>query len=518
MSSRANAAERPAHRARKRRALGRGTVTSAFVVIAGVPGCGRPAPTGEPAASALVGASAHAESRPLAASSPAPAANSDSRGELLAVDTPSGTYVGYADVSSARLRPPDELPTLARWQHASPSGAVRSLAFEPGDAPDVAAITRFLPLVAPAVTRIDATAPPYSAAVEPSDATRALERALSAAGARASATHPVDVVLGPGVYAYHEVLDVPANVRLYGDHATLHATNPALSALHLAGDGSGALFLRLRAEATTRLTTPDSSGIWVGPRTPFDRAVHGTLVVGNEIVGPAGAHVFGMAEVDGLWAFNDAHGGFADAFHHTGGSHGCQVIANRAAGLPGRGDDLYAFVGYEHDGDPVHHCSCIANFGTDGAARGIAAVGAGFLSIEHNVISRTRAAGIYIAREGAYATYGSFSIFVFANRITNANLDSTHDGLLAFADHPDDTTPSRTFGDIPHRVRDLEVLANTFEDTSPGRGGGFGIQVRASCSGGAVVGNIVLRSAKQAGIDVAGERYSTADNRITASP
>jgi hypothetical protein len=256
----------------------------------------------------------------------------------------------------------------------------------------------------------------------------------------------------------------------------------------------------------------------VGPRRPFGPPVYDTLVVGNEIDGPAGGHVFGMAEIGGIWAFNYAHDGFADAFHHTGGSHDCQVVANRASGQPGRGDDLYSFIGYERDGDPVHHCSCIANYGTESAARGIAAVGAGFISIEHNVILRTQAAGIYIAREDAYSTYGSFSVFVRGNRIVNANLNATHDGLLAYADEPEATAPSKTFGDIPNRVRDLEIRNNAFDDTSPGRGGGFGIQVRASCSGGDVVGNVVTRSAQRAGIDVAGERYSTADNSVKAAP
>jgi hypothetical protein len=437
--------------------------------------------------------------------------------QLVALDTPSRTYLAYAPLSAAPAAPGD-ISALASWEHAAGPATVRTLPFTPGDSPDVAAIIELLPALARAPEAIDVAAPPYSAAPAPADATLALQRALADAGRRASPAHPIDVVLTPGSYEYHAVLDVPANVRLRGEHATLTATDPAASAVHLAGNRSAALFLNLVVHASGRLTTPDSSGIWVGPRRPTEPEVHDTLVVGNDVSGTAGAHVFGMAESGGLWAFNHAHGGFADAFHHTGGSHDCQVVANRAEGLPGRGDDLYAFIGYAHDGDPVHHCTCIANFGSDGAARGIAAVGAGFLAIERNVIERTQAAGIYIAREGAYATYGSFSISVSGNRIANANLDATHDGLLAFADHPDDVAPSKTFGDVPNRVRDLDVRGNTFEDTSPGRGGGFGIQVRSSCRGGEVVGNVITRSAKPAGLDVAGESYSTADNTVLAPP
>lgn len=58
-----------------------------------------------------------------------------------------------------------------------------------------------------------------------------------------------------------------------------------------------------------------------------------------------------------------------------------QVVANRASntpdpstGTPLRGDDFFAFVGYASDGDPVHHCTAIGNWGRHGHARGLSAV------------------------------------------------------------------------------------------------------------------------------------------------
>jgi hypothetical protein len=41
------------------------------------------------------------------------------------------------------------------------------------------------------------------------------------------------------------------------------------------------------------------------------------------------------------------------------------VVGNRASNRPAptRGDDLFAFVGYAGDGDPVHHCTAIGNWG-----------------------------------------------------------------------------------------------------------------------------------------------------------
>ena len=132
--------------------------------------------------------------------------------------------------------------------------------------------------------------------------------------------------------------------------------------------------------------------------------MHDALVIGTEVAQSASAHFFALAEEGGLWAFNYAHDGYADTFHHTGGSRFCQVVGNRAQTSADRGDDFYAFVGYQADGDAVHHCSCIANWGRDGHARGLSAVGAGFIAFAHNDIDRTQWAGIYLAREKTRTT------------------------------------------------------------------------------------------------------------------
>jgi hypothetical protein len=42
------------------------------------------------------------------------------------------------------------------------------------------------------------------------------------------------------------------------------------------------------------------------------------------------------------------------------------------------------------DGDVVNHCACIANWGRDGAARGLSVVGGGFVLLDHNDIDRTQ--------------------------------------------------------------------------------------------------------------------------------
>jgi hypothetical protein len=437
---------------------------------------------------------------------------------LVAVDTPGRTYLDYVHVPGTGLwRPEPGWPQLADWEGQSTFRSLRFVSFAPGDVLDVQAIGALLPVTAPAEHSIDVTSAPYRAPVSPADATASLQAALDAAKAMAKPGHPVDVVVPAGTYDYAAVLEVGADVRLRGAGGVLRATSPASSAIHLGGDRSAALFLHVVSlSSSVRTDKPDGAGIWVGRRSDSDPPIHDTLVVGNEVTQPSSAHFIGIGEVGGLWAFNFAHDGYADAFHHTGGSSFCQVVANRATGMSRRGDDFYAFVGYSGNGDtdPVNHCTCIGNWGRDGPARGIAAVGAGYVLVADNDIARTRAAGIYIARESSFNTFGSFEITVLRNRVALSNLDLSHDGLLAYADSPEASSPSRTFGMVPNAIRNLIVKENTFMDIVRSRGGGYGIEVRDSCRGGTISGNTVER-ATEPGIVVQGAGFVVTANSFS---
>jgi hypothetical protein len=442
---------------------------------------------------------------------------------LVAIDTPTRTYVDYVEVGASGVWQPgtNGWPQLAIWEKETTATATRFVKFTPGDMLTPAQIMAFLPATARASQIIDITSDPYKASPGSSDASAAIQAALDHAKGLASVGHPVDVIVPPGTFNHSKDLVVPAYVRLRGDGGgILYATstkadNTGTGAVNLSGDGSGALFLTLKwADAGARGGTPDDSGIWVGGRVSSGAnayVVHDTIVVGNDVSDTTSAHVFGMSEEGGLWAFNYAHDGYADAFHHTGGSNHCQVIGNRASGPGTRGDDLYAFVGYDYDPDPVHHCSCIANWGQNGYARGISAVGAGFLSVQNNVIATTQAAGIYVAQEDGYATYGSFSVQVVRNEISGANQNSSHDGLLAYASSPATTKPTATFGSLPNAIRDLTLQDNTFTDTAAGIGNGYGIEVRSTCDGGVVTGNTVTH-AKAPGIVVDGTSFTVSSN------
>jgi hypothetical protein len=423
-------------------------------------------------------------------------ASAQSALQLVAIDTTLRTYLDLVAIPPSGPWTPTQYgwPLLAQWENATTYTAVRSLMFNPGDTLSEAQITALLPRAALGKC-LPITAAPCNAQAPPADATLSIQCALDAAGRLASPEAPMDVLVPNGTWITSAVLEVPQDVRLRGVGAsTLLATDPTSSAVHLSGNRSGALFLRLSSpNSTSRLSTPQACGVWVGAASG-DSAVADTLVLGVEVATPAAAHVFGLGEVGGIWAFNYAHDGFADTFHHTGGSSACQIVGNRASGPGTRGDDLFAFVGYASDGDPVHHCAAIANYGRHGAARGLAAVGAGFIDFSHNDIAWTQWAGVYIAQEDGYDTYGSFDVFVRENSVMDSNLNGSHDGLLAYSDSPAENTPSFSFGLVPHRIERLLVTNNTISDTARGIGNGFGIEIRGSVNAGNVSCNTLTRN------------------------
>jgi len=438
---------------------------------------------------------------------------------LVAIDTARRMYLDYVDVPSSGVWTPedDRFPALMVWENQATYSALRFQPYLPGDVLTPVEIMALLPAARRAARSISITDAPYNAEPAPADASAAMQAALDAAAALAQPGAPVDVLVPTGTFNYATVLRVGADVRLRrfpeDSGGTLRATNPASSAIHLAGDRSGALFLVVNFGATTRLSTAQASGIWIGGDNASSPFVHDALVVGNDIAQSASAHVFGFAEEGAIWAFNFAHDGYADTFHHTGASRYCQVVGNRARTSASRGDDLFAFVSYQVDRDVVHHCTCIANWGRDGAARGVSVVGGGFIQLDHNDVDRTQWAGVYLAQENSYQTYGVFDVSVSRNAIRHANLAGSHDGLLAYADAPDENHDATSIGSVSNRIRRILVRDNTFSDTAAGVGNGFGIEIRSSVDTGEVTGNVLTGNTPPQ-LVVNGTNFTTSANQI----
>jgi hypothetical protein len=256
------------------------------------------------------------------------------------------------------------------------------------------------------------------------------------------------LVFPPGRYLQGSALHVRRRgVTLWGAGATLHATQPESMAVVLAEDGISMLNFTLTAEAEERASAPQQSRIAVWRSDRPAQGVRGATVRGNRIVpagapGPDTAHsaasggIFLYRASDFLVAGNHIERTLADGIHVTAGSHHGRVLGNT---LRETGDDMVGLVSYLGDGSftrntaaelaatlarrteaKLVHDVLVADNDLAGAywGRGIAVVGGRNITILRNRIAdSTRAAAIYVAREGSFVTFGVHNVRVQDNRI-----------------------------------------------------------------------------------------------------
>jgi hypothetical protein len=109
---------------------------------------------------------------------------------------------------------------------------------------------------------------------------------------------------------------------------------------------------------------------------------------------------------------------FADGFHITDNSKNV-VVMNCIARETG--DDAYAVVSYQGQINPCKNISIINNYSYHSKSRGVAIVGAYDVTVQLNKIDTPTNAGIYIAQETTYTTFGVDQVDVYDNKIFNAN-------------------------------------------------------------------------------------------------
>jgi hypothetical protein len=436
----------------------------------------------------------------------------------VAIDTPVRTYLHYFTLSEwGPWNPYDNgMPQLAQWEQALTYSDLRVQPFTPGHVLTQAQINYLLPATAPAATRISITDSPYNAQPAPADATTAIQAAITAAGAIANSSNPVDVVIPPGTYNYSASLLGSAWVRVYGAGGILNATTPGASTINMIGDGSSCLFVTSIGSATARSGAFHATILWIGNgASPIST---GNMIVGCEAAVSAGAHVLITNVSGGIVAFNYAHDGYSDAFHFQTRCTYCQLFGNRTSMSSTVGDDMFAFVSPTSDGDPNHHCSCIANYGRTGPAHQITTSGGWYLDVEYNDTAFSNAAGVYNWQDGAFGTYGcAHNIFRY-NKIDHANIASSHAGILCGSSNAlspsNPTNPSTTFGAIPDACLDTTIVSNTINNTQLGITHGQAIDIRSSSFRGTVALN--SGSGNQSGVSIgAGTNMIVAANTFT---
>lgn len=227
-------------------------------------------------------------------------------------------------------------------------------------------------------------------------------------------------------------------VRVTSDHVKLWAPNGqseivAVSdgrerrqALIVDGaDNVGLFGLRLRSDADRRLAALEDSSVVVDD-------ARRTELIGLEITNSASAAiiVFGRSRdtfVDG----NSIHHTWSDSVHFTDGAHHAWVWKNQFFTDESRpGDDGVACVTYG-SGPVCRDMEWWDNLHMgSGWGRGLAVVGGEDISIHHNTVRRTGAAGILVASESSYDTPGSHRIAIHDNVVIEAGQAVSHPGIL----------------------------------------------------------------------------------------
>ncbi|WP_322026703.1 right-handed parallel beta-helix repeat-containing protein [Burkholderia sp. BCC1977] len=273
--------------------------------------------------------------------------------------------------------------------------------------------------IAHARSRPAATVVPAAVTVKPagdgSDQTDALQAALNALQAGQT------LILAPGRYTVSRSLSVAvAGVVVTGYGATLVATNPADQTIVMSGTGSTLVGVTLIGTGTTRLTIPASTKVEVTGT--------GVQVLGVTIQGGASAGIFVFGGSNVAIVGNTVRTTLADGIHTTYGSTNVLVQGNTVTGT---GDDLIAVVSYLGDGRlssnvRIDHNTVSGNYW----GRGIAVVGGQAVTISNNTVDGVqKAAGILVAQEDSWRTYGVSNVVIDNNVVTNIQNSNVNNGL-----------------------------------------------------------------------------------------
>jgi parallel beta-helix repeat protein len=272
------------------------------------------------------------------------------------------------------------------------------------------------------------------------DDTDAIQRALD------SLSPGQWLIFPAGRYKHSKSLKVRvSNVVLWSEGAALHATNPADQAIWISADGASVYGFTLTAVTNGRRTTPWESRIAVFGGSNPRKLLHNNIVRGNKVVwgGDPGTPLANSASSAGIFVYyatgfliaeNKVSRSLSDGIHITAGSYNGRVIKNE---VRENGDDMIAMVSYINGStlspsevksvydarraiDLVHDI-LVARNTVSGQywGRGISVVGGEAVTIENNLISRTtHGAGVYLAREPGYLTFGVRNVIVRNNDIS----------------------------------------------------------------------------------------------------
>lgn len=244
---------------------------------------------------------------------------------------------------------------------------------------------------------------------------------------------PVLIPAG-SICAYSDVLNVEG-IELIGEPgAALHALNTDRCAITLRGSRPSVQSLRLTGvKPAGRSRADNSARVLVLDAIDFS-------VTGMVIETGSSAGILIRRAGKGTIHFNGISGQLADFIHVTDKSHHIEIEFNICDGSlnePGTGDDGIAVVSYRSQGDVCHDITAKRNRIINiKHGRCMAVVGGSDILYEHNeMIGNNAAAGLYIAREKSYDTFGVSNVVARRNTIINCgNKQIDHAAVMMFTD------------------------------------------------------------------------------------
>jgi Pectate lyase superfamily protein len=297
-------------------------------------------------------------------------------------------------------------------------------------------------------------------------------------------------------------------VTLWASDSRLHATNPRDQAVILAADGASMYGFTLSAVTSQRGHAPWESRIAIFSKVEATEPLKDNVVRGNRIIaaGAPGTPEANSATSAGIFIYrakrflvaeNTVQRSLADGIHVTGGASDGRVVANVVRET---GDDMIAVVSYLGKGDWTSELAqtisddlvsrkqlnlvnnvLITRNDVSGQywGRGISVVGGKDISVRNNVIERaTMAAGIYLAREVGYMTFGLNNVLVEGNTIRQVQttapaylpagfdtpVKTRHGAVEVYSQIFDDERVIDTLA-AELAIQDLSVRDNVIEDT-----------------------------------------------------
>lgn len=239
-----------------------------------------------------------------------------------------------------------------------------------------------------------------------------------------------DVFVPDGTFQHRGTVNL-RDVLVFGNGATsvLKAFDSTDQALIVTGDGSGLRNLTLDSDASARSSRSNGAKVLISSATHF--TVENVTIVNSAA---AGILVYGSAH--GIIQNNALRYTMADSIHLTGGTNDVVVRANR---IDHAGDDGIAVVSYESTG-LTFNITITGNQVVDNEwGRNISVVGGSDIRITDNYVSGNAAglAGIYLATEGSFDTFGVSNVTVTGNTVLKTGSATTGHGNIMLYDGTD---------------------------------------------------------------------------------